>query len=107
MDALKEADDTGVLGFDLFDHFKVGIADKTSVFIIVTSSFNEVHSALSLVDACRNGSFLHHFGHVAFQRIDWKLSLFCDLSEAQSQIGRTQVTNLLLDQALKHQLSHT
>ena len=106
MDSLEDFDDSGVLSLDSFDHLEVGVVDETSVFVIITTCFNKVDRALSLVNTSCDGTFLDHLRHVAFELLDGELRLLRNLIETQRQVRRSQVFNLLLDQTLVHQLGH-
>ena len=103
---MEDFDNSGVLCLDSFDHLEVGVADETSILVIITACLNKVNRALSLVNSSCNGTFLDHLRHVAFELFDGQLRLLRNLIETQRQVRRSQVFNLLLDETLVHQLSH-
>ena len=106
LDTLQQSDDPRVLRLNLLDHLEVGVADQAPILVIVASRLNKVHRTLPHVDSGGDGPLLYHFGHVALERLDWQLCLLSDLAKAQRQVGCTEVSNLLLDQTLEHELGH-
>ena len=103
---MEQPDDPCVLCLNLLDHLKIGVADQASILVIVATRLNKVHCTLPLVDPGGDGPILHHFGHVALERLHWQLGLLSDLTKAQRQVSCAEVSNLLLDQTLEHELGH-